>query len=164
MTIGYSTGQPTRAPGEFTVEGELSVAGDLTVHEGTFAVDADTGDTTVQGAVTAEAGFAVPYQDGDSPQSAFSVDAEGIVETLGNVTALGQIETPVVIGGALVIGNTTLETDDERCFLGAPSTQPDSSALALNQITFYIDESTDKLKVKVKYHDGTVKTGEIALS
>jgi len=147
MTIGYSTGQPTRAPGEFTVEGELSVAGDLTVHEGTFAVDADTGDTTVQGAVTAEAGF-----------------AEGNVETLGNVTALGQIETPVVIGGALVIGNTTLETDDERCFLGAPSTQPDSSALALNQITFYIDESTDKLKVKVKYHDGTVKTGEIALS
>lgn len=164
MTIGYSVGQPTRAPGDFAVPGELSVGSDLTVNQGTFAVVADTGDTILQGSVTAEGGFFIPNQEADSPENAYSVDSQGNIDTLGNVTALGQVETTAVVTGMLTAEVTTLEVHDGSCFFGVPSSEPQSSALSAGQITFYLDESNNKLRVKVKYSGGTVKAGEIALS
>tara|TARA_A100001515_G_scaffold110400_1_gene91359 strand:- start:2446 stop:2880 length:435 start_codon:yes stop_codon:yes gene_type:complete len=39
-----------------------------------------------------------------------------------------------------------------------------SSALQNGSISFYLDEGNNQLKVKVKYSDGLIKTGTIALS
>jgi len=46
---------------------------------------------------------------------------------------------------------------------GAPGSAPDSAQLETNSISFYLDESSNKLKVMVKYSNGTVKTGEVSL-
>lgn len=44
------------------------------------------------------------------------------------------------------------------------SSQPDSSYLNNKDIAFYLDEANNKLKLILKFSDGTVKTGEILLS
>lgn len=40
---------------------------------------------------------------------------------------------------------------------------PDDATLGVSQITFYVNESTNKLHVRVRYSTGALKTGEIAL-
>lgn len=40
----------------------------------------------------------------------------------------------------------------------------DDSDLGNKEIDFWIDESNNKLEIKVKYSDGTIKTGNINLS
>lgn len=66
MGIGYSIGQPVKAPGDFDVDGELSVhddtsidgslqcAGDLSINTNKFTVDAATGDTALRGDLSVE--------------------------------------------------------------------------------------------------------------
>lgn len=47
----------------------------------------------------------------------------------------------------------------------APNTTPSDGIINAGQISFYLDESTHKLKVKAKYANGTtVKIGEVALT
>jgi hypothetical protein len=46
----------------------------------------------------------------------------------------------------------------------APASAPTDAHLAASQISFYLDESGNNLKVRVKYADGTtLKTGTVAL-
>lgn len=48
---------------------------------------------------------------------------------------------------------------------GAPNSEPDASIINAGQLSFWLDESNHKLKVKVKYANGTtVKAGEVALA
>lgn len=46
--------------------------------------------------------------------------------------------------------------------LGANTTDP-TTQLSNSSIKFYLDEAGNNLKVKVKYSNGTVKTGTLAL-
>ena len=41
---------------------------------------------------------------------------------------------------------------------------PTDANLNTGTVTFYLDEGGDKLMVRVKYSDGTLKTGEVALT
>jgi hypothetical protein len=51
-----------------------------------------------------------------------------------------------------------------RCFLGAPASAPPDATLTKGGISFYLNTSTNRLKIRVKYPDGTLKTGSIALT
>lgn len=53
---------------------------------------------------------------------------------------------------------------DARVVIGAPNTAIESAGLANGQISFYLDESGNNLKVSAKYSNGTTKTGTVALS
>lgn len=46
--------------------------------------------------------------------------------------------------------------------LGATTADP-SAQLTNSSVKFYLDEAGNNLKVKVKYSNGTVKTGTVAL-
>lgn len=51
-----------------------------------------------------------------------------------------------------------------RTFQAAPASAPTDGNLAAAQITFYLDESGNNLKIRVRYSDGTtLKTGTVAL-
>ena len=49
-----------------------------------------------------------------------------------------------------------------RVILDAPNAAPQDSFLANGEVTLYLDQSTNKLMVRAKYSDGTLKTGEVA--
>lgn len=55
-------------------------------------------------------------------------------------------------------------TSDGQRYLRAATTVPSDASFAVSQCAFYVDQVGNALKVKVKYSDGTVKTGSIALT
>jgi len=60
-----------------------------------------------------------------------------------------------VSGSTRLEGQTTIET---------VNSQTNSADLINGSISFYLDEGNNQLKVRVKYSDGLLKTGTIALS
>lgn len=137
MSIGYEIGQPVRAPGDFDVRGDLYVVGELGV----------------------SGGLAVP-----TSGNTFEVDAEGDVVCGGTLTAeQGATVTELTCVNSLTADGDTLRAESGRCYIGAPNSAPEADP-ANGQITFWLDETNHKLKVKVRYSGGTTKVGEIALS
>ena len=60
---------------------------------------------------------------------------------------------------------STMKTDGSTVFLSkGPTTEPADSTLSNGQMLFWCDEDNHKLKVKLKYKDGTVKSHEMNLS
>jgi len=71
---------------------------------------------------------------------------------------------------AIAIGNSVATTNTEqltigakRLFMGGPNSAPVDGDLVNSQISFYLDETGNNLKVKVKYAAGTVKIGTLAV-
>lgn len=56
-------------------------------------------------------------------------------------------------GGTRIFGVTF----DGRAIIGAPNSAPTSSDMGTNTLTFYIDETVNTLKCRVKYAAGTIK-------
>lgn len=48
--------------------------------------------------------------------------------------------------------------------LAAPPDEPADATLNDSEVTFWLDEEGDTLNFKVKYSDGTVKSGTVSLS
>lgn len=91
--------------------------------------------------------------------------------TAGNTDLyINRTETAIGSGtqrliDARVGGNTKFSIQNTgRAFVTTPNSANTDSDLANNQITFYLDETNNNLKVRVKYSDGTLKTGTVALS
>ena len=57
-----------------------------------------------------------------------------------------------------------LKMMEGRCFVQTPNSAPTDTHLAINSINIYLDEANNKLKFRVKYSGGTLKTGEISLT
>lgn len=53
--------------------------------------------------------------------------------------------------------------DGSRAMIGAPNSAPNDALLPTSSISFYLDQVANNLKVRVKYSDGTFKTGTVAL-
>lgn len=51
-----------------------------------------------------------------------------------------------------------------RTFQAAPASAPTDADIPNGQISFYVDEGTNQLKVRVRYSGGTYKTGTVALA
>ena len=82
------------------------------------------------------------------------------VKGVGGVGVVGQS----VLGdeGWAVVADGRLKSTG-RTFLGAPGTAPKSAELAPGSISFYLDAKNSAMKVRVKFHNGTVKTATLAL-
>ena len=92
----------------------------------------------------------------------------------GNVISLGYIPDEIPFSNVFIVHHSTsspipfLSGDMEHggIAIGAPSTTNKlaDARIGANRFTFYLDEATDKLHVRVKYADGTtIKVGEVAL-
>jgi len=86
-----------------------------------------------------------------------------------NVTGtLTNVETLTLTGHFVGCDNTSpkfvLHTSSAAVALGAPSSAPTDSDLNNNNISFYLDQVGNNLKVRVKYSDGTLKLATIALA
>ena len=68
----------------------------------------------------------------------------------------------VLINGSLTVGAQTMLKG--ATVIATPEAIPESSDLENQSISFYLDEPNNQLKVRVKYSDGLLKTGTIALS
>lgn len=53
---------------------------------------------------------------------------------------------------------------DGRHYLSAPTGAPSASEVGNNQISFYLDQAANQLRVIVRYSDGSVKNGAVTLS
>lgn len=53
---------------------------------------------------------------------------------------------------------------DEKAVLGCSDSAESDSDLRNSEVNIYVNESTHKLTFKVKYSDGTVKSGTVTLS
>ena len=51
-----------------------------------------------------------------------------------------------------------------RSYLATPTTEPVDADLDNASISFYLDPANNRLRVRVKYGNGTLKTGNIALT
>lgn len=74
------------------------------------------------------------------------------------------VETGATTTTARLTITDTLTDITTRLRQGAPNTEPDSGIINAGQLSFWLDETNHKLKVKVKYAGGTVKSGEVALT
>jgi hypothetical protein len=72
----------------------------------------------------------------------------------------GQTSSP---GGYSLYGQGRLKVAG-RSYLGTPDSAPADGDLNLGSISFYLDETNSKLKVRVKYSTGVLKTATIALA
>lgn len=60
--------------------------------------------------------------------------------------------------------NTLLKVEEDgEIVQSSPNAVPADSTLVNGSISFYLDESSNELKAKVKYSDGTIKTATISL-
>ncbi|PYV31258.1 MAG: hypothetical protein DMG22_17640 [Acidobacteria bacterium] len=70
--------------------------------------------------------------------------------------------------GNVGVGNSSpnfvLHTSGAAVALGAPSSAPTDANLNNSNISFWLDETGNNLKVRVKYSSGTLKTATIALT
>jgi hypothetical protein len=53
---------------------------------------------------------------------------------------------------------------DSRFYSTAPNSAPTDANLDNSQMTFYLDETNNELKARVRYSDGTLKTGSVNLT
>lgn len=76
-----------------------------------------------------------------------------------------SVETGSTSTSARVNVTDTMTEITTRVRQGAPNSEPDAGIISAGQLSFWINESTHKLMVKVKYANGsTVKAGEVALT
>lgn len=101
--------------------------------------------------------------------SEFTIWARNHADT-GNATLYAVANEVYIQTGASSASTRVAITDTmtditTRVRQGAPNTEPDAGIINAGQLSFWVNESTHKLMVKVKYANGsTVKAGELALT
>jgi len=68
------------------------------------------------------------------------------------------------IAKLIQVFNSTIRTFKDDAIIKLDATAVADGDLANSEVTFYLDEGNNKLKFKLKYSNGTVKSGEIALT
>jgi len=85
---------------------------------------------------------------------------------IGSNSLVGSTHTgSVAIGeSVLTLAAGQVNIGQNRIVVGVPDSAPSDSHLNISQASFYLDEGSNLLKIKVKYADGTVKIGSVGVS
>lgn len=160
VTAGYNSfGAGINA---VTIGRETSGAGENSVAIGTFAIASRTDDiaigreATTPGATSGDdAKIAIGAEANAQGASAIAL-GENTFAFHDNAVALGD--------GASTSGANQVTIGQKRLLAGAPSSPLSGAALATNMFTLSVDESSNELRFRVKYSDGTVKNGAVTLT
>jgi hypothetical protein len=91
--------------------------------------------------------------------------ASGDQSTAIGTNAEATHDGAVAIGYASLTTNTTqVNLGRRRTIMGAANSAIADADLVTNQMSFYLDQASNTLVVKVKYSTGTVKTGTVNLT
>jgi hypothetical protein len=114
-------------------------------------------------------GLAVQSFNNTSSDHAFAVQKPTNDGSVG--ADLFRVDTsanPALILGKLGVNlsspNFVLHTSGDAVALGAPNAAPTDANLNASNISFWLGQTNNNLKVRVKYSNGTLKTATIALS
>ncbi len=66
--------------------------------------------------------------------------------------------------GSKTLNHGLAVDDDSRVYIVVVDEEPEDGDMDDGEICFWLDEASDKLMVKVAYEDGTIKSGELALT
>jgi hypothetical protein len=98
-----------------------------------------------------------------------SKDSAGAEKLFGYLVAKSLGITPGSENGELGLGTYRAGTLRDRIkvkgghvILDALNAAPTDADLLINQVAFYVDETNNQLKVRVRYTDGTYRTGTLA--
>lgn len=64
----------------------------------------------------------------------------------------------------MVKHETKIECLGDNCFHHLSNIEPDELLLENGSMKLYLDEESNQVRIKVKYSNGTIKTGIISLS
>ena len=184
--LGFRTAGTSRW--EISAAGHLIAATDATFdigqsgatrpRDGFFSRNLFLGGTLSIGSI------AVPLQTRGAP-TRFTLEAPSgaLVGIQGNLAAATAGTTADIILGAdatrsagwiLRMDNSMASGDagtrlwglkfDARMFIGVPNSAPTDADLQVSEATAYLDQTANSLLFRVKYSDGTLKTGTVALT
>lgn len=153
---------------EATGDGEAVAIGFLTEASGEYS-------TALGGAAIASAQFATAVGDAATASASMStaLGSTAIAEAANSLAlgaaAFAEHEKSTAIGySASTSGTQQIHLGGHgsavsRTIMGAPASAIADANLGNSQLSFYLNQALNTLIVKVKYSDGTVKTGTIAL-
>lgn len=87
-----------------------------------------------------------------------------LLKTLDDTELFDGFPTWIDDGSLTPAGSPPTKNGTGRAYLGCPDLAPTDSFIENGQWTGYLDVAGNKLKFRVRYPDGTLKTGEIALT
>jgi hypothetical protein len=95
---------------------------------------------------------------------AYSPTGAGVMDGLFGVYIAAMTQGAVQSWNIFSAGATSKNKLEGRLFQGTPNSAPTDSHLGNGQISAYLDEAANKIKWRARYSDGTLKTGEVALT
>ena len=93
-----------------------------------------------------------------------TIGVSGVATSPTGIAVHGySVGTSGATGGFALFGDGRMKVTG-RSFLAAPNTAPPDADLSNASISFFLDPANNRLRVRVKYGNGTLKTGNIALA
>lgn len=86
-----------------------------------------------------------------------------------NVNSLGTTRDPAgnitwqAATFTFIAGTQVFSLSNGYAFFTVPNTAPDDGAVNSSSVTMWVDEVANELKFRIRYSDGTLKTGTVAL-
>jgi len=94
----------------------------------------------------------------------FGIIGGGVPDTLYGLRIAAHTQGAVDSWNILSEGTASKNKFQGRVFEGTPNSPPTDAHLDNGMISAYLDQSGNKIKWRAKYSDGTLKTGEVALT
>jgi hypothetical protein len=159
-----STGTTYGMYGQSTSTSGTGVRGDATATSGpTSGVSGSSSSTSGKGVYgTAPASSGATYGVLGESASTTGVGVRGNARATSGTT-VGVLGAAISPDGYGVYSSGRLKSTG-RIFVAAPNSAPVDTDLNNGMISFYLDEGTNKLKIRVRYSTGVYKTGSVNLS
>lgn len=135
----------------------MTVAG---VRTGLFAQSSSATGTGLSGTAVNTSGASYGVQGSSTSTTGTGVKGSAVATSGRTFGVYGECASP---SGYAVYALGRLKATG-RSFFATPNSAPAATDMAKGSISFYLDQASNRLRVRVKYSSGVVKTGSIGLS